>query len=280
MRIAVTGSSGFIGSKLTKALQKRNHCIIKLDIAEGMDILNFEQLKNVPEFDACVHLAANSFVPSSYERPRDFYHLNINGVINLLEICRKFQARFVFSSSYVYGSPNYLPISEDHPLNGFNPYSETKIIGERLCENYFRYFNVPSIILRPFNIYGSGQNPKFLIPIILEQAKTGKIDLLDPNPKRDYVFIDDVVEAFVKAVEFENKQFVQVNVGSGKSHSVSEVVQIVNTLYYNKLKITYANNKRINEVDDTVADISKISKLLNWQPQINLTDGLTQMIIK
>lgn len=278
MIIAVTGSSGFIGKRLVKALENRNHTILRLDITEGFDILDFTQLAHLPDFEACIHLAANSFVPNSYECPRAFYHLNLNGVINMLEICRIKHARFIFSSSYVYGVPQSLPIREDHPLKGFNPYAETKIMGEILCENYFRYFKVPAIVLRPFNVYGIGQKPDFLIPMILKQAETGTVKLLDPNPKRDYIYIDDVVDAFVKAVEMKNANFCQFNVGSGKSYSVSEVVEIANSCYHHTLHITYENHKRINEVDDTVADISTISKILNWKPAIDLPAGIKKLI--
>jgi nucleoside-diphosphate-sugar epimerase len=278
MIIAVTGSSGFIGNKLVNSLLSAGHEIIRLDIINGIDILDWDTLKEVSQFDVFVHLAALSFVPLSYEKPRDFYNLNINGVINGLELCRIHKAKFIFASSYVYGKPKYLPIDENHPLEGFNPYAETKIIGEQICENYFKYFNVPSIVLRPFNIYGQSQNDNFLIPLILKQAKTGKIKLLDSRPKRDFVFVDDVVEAFRLSVEDVNLVFEKFNIGNGKSYSVNEVVEIVNQLYGGTLHIEYDNEKRKNEVLDTVADISKTKTLLHWSPKISLEVGLSRLI--
>ncbi|MCF6222632.1 MAG: NAD(P)-dependent oxidoreductase [Flavobacteriaceae bacterium] len=278
MIIAITGSSGFIGRRLVSKLEKSGHKIIKLDVNEGIDILNWDRLLKISHFDVLVHLAAKSFVPQSYEMPRDFYNLNVNGVINGLELCRIHKAKFIFTSSYVYGKPEYLPIDENHSLNGFNPYAETKIIGEKICKDYHKYFNVRSIILRPFNIYGLGQNENFLIPLILKQAKTGKVKLLDPRPKRDFIFINDVVEAFMMAIENENVEFDNFNIGSGKSFSVDNVVGIINKLYNNSLDIEYDKVARQNEVLDTVADISKIKSQLNWEPIIGLEEGLKQMI--
>lgn len=279
MIIAVTGSSGFIGKRLVSRLEKFGHNIIKVDVNEGIDILNWNQLKTIQKFDVMVHLAAKSFVPQSYETPRDFYHLNVNGVINGLELCRIHKAKFVFASSYVYGKPEYLPIDENHLLEGFNPYAETKIIGEKICRDYHKYFDVRSIILRPFNIYGPGQGENFLIPLILKQAKTGKVKLLDSRPKRDFVFIDDVVEAFRLAVENNNVEFDEFNIGNGKSFSVDNVVRIIDKLYSNKLDIEYDKVARQNEVLDTVADISKIRTQLNWEPKIRLEEGLKRMIL-
>lgn len=279
MIIAVTGSSGFIGKRLVSRLEKFGHNIIKVDVNEGIDILNWNQLKTIQKFDVMVHLAAKSFVPQSYETPRDFYHLNVNGVINGLELCRIHKAKFVFASSYVYGKPEYLPIDENHLLEGFNPYAETKIIGEKICRDYHKYFDVRSIILRPFNIYGPGQGENFLIPLILKQAKTGKVKLLDSRPKRDFVFIDDVVEAFRLAIENNNVRFDEFNIGNGKSFSVDNVVRIIDKLYSNKLDIEYDKVARQNEVLDTVADISKIRTQLNWEPKIRLEEGLKRMIL-
>ncbi len=259
-------------------MERSGHKIIKVDVNEGIDILNWEQLKKIKQFDVMIHLAAKSFVPQSFESPRDFYNLNVNGVINGLELCRIHKAKFIFTSSYVYGKPEYLPIDENHSLKGFNPYAETKIIGEKICRDFHKYFNVKSIIIRPFNIYGAGQNENFLIPLILKQARTGKVKLLDPRPKRDFVFIDDVVEAFRLAVENENIEFDEFNIASGISFSVENVVGIIDKLYNNTLDIEYDKVARQNEVLDTVADISKARTILNWEPTVNLEEGLKKMI--
>jgi nucleoside-diphosphate-sugar epimerase len=278
MRIAITGSSGFIGTKLIVELNSSLHDIIKLDLSDGYDFSQWETIKNIPSFDVMVHLAAMSFVPHSYEKPREFYNTNVMGVVNGLELCRIHGAKFIFTSSYVYGKPFQLPIDETHALDGFNPYSETKIIGEKICKDYHKYFNIPVVILRPFNIYGEGQSDSFLMPLILKQAKVGEINLLDPRPKRDFIHVNDVVRAFIMAIEDTKIQFESFNVGSGISYSVDEVVQMVNSIYNNKLKISYKSIERKNEVLDTVADISKIKDILNWTPKIELIEGLKMFI--
>lgn len=274
MKVIVSGSGGFIGSKLVDVLKEDHHEVIEFDISEGIDILKWDTIKDTLAFDVFVHLAANSFVPASYEKPREFYHLNLLGVINALELCRLCNAKFIFSSSYVYGKPYQLPIPENHPLQGFNPYAETKILGEKICENYYKYFNVRSLILRPFNIYGKGQNENFLIPLILKQAKTGRINLLDSRPKRDYVYIDDVVNAFRIAVNNETAVFEKFNIGFGRSYSVKEIVDIVNSFYNNQLEISFQNLSRKNEILDTVADITKARTILNWIPKTDIFNGL------
>jgi len=278
MIVAVTGSSGFIGTNLVKKLRKKNHEVLEIDLNKGYDILNYASVKNIKKFDVCVHLAANSYVPKSFENPHDFYSLNIQGLVNSLELCRVFNAKLVFASSYVYGAPNYLPINENHPLQGFNPYSETKIIGEKIISDYHKYFGIKAIILRPFNIYGLNQNENFLIPSILKQTNDKKIVLQDPRPRRDFVYIDDVVSAFTLAVENQKIEFDTFNVGFGKSYSVKNIFDIINNLLGGKLIVSFSDKIRMNEVLDTVSDITKAKDKLAWTPKIDLTTGILKII--
>ena len=280
MKIAVTGSTGFVGSHLIKRLNNSGFAVIKLDIKDGIDITDWKQIRSIDKFDLLFHLAAKTYVPDSYENPRDFYYTNITSTINVLELCRIHKAKFVFASSYIYGSPEYLPVDENHPVVAFNPYSQTKIIGEQLCKRYYRDFGVSVVVLRPFNIYGIGQNENFLIPAIIKQAKSGSILLKDPNPKRDMVFIDDVIDAYVKAAEYDQKGYDVFNVGSGNSYSVLEIVNMVRDCFDHGIDVRFTNKKRKDEVLDTVADISKAKELLHWEPQTHLREGLKKMILK
>ena len=204
MIIAVTGSSGFTGKKLVAKLTSLNHEVIKLDIKEAIDITDLNNLKDIPKFDIIFHLAAMSYVPDSYQKPHDFYRVNVNSTINTLELSRKYNAKYVYVSSYVYGNPEYLPIDENHPVVSFNPYSDTKIISENLCRSYNKYFNMKVMIVRPFNIYGPSQTNNFLIPFILRQALDGKIELSDPKPKRDLIYIDDLIELYSKLITYQD----------------------------------------------------------------------------
>jgi UDP-glucose 4-epimerase len=167
-----------------------------------------------------------------------------------------------------------LPIDENHPLVAFNPYADSKILGENLCKSYFQFFNVKSIIVRPFNLYGRGQHDNFLISSIIKQATTGKIKLQSSAPKRDYIYIDDMVSAYLKLINYNNSALEIFNIGSGISHSVKEITEMINSLFNNELEIHFSEKERQNEVDNTIANIEKAKKLLQWEPQITLKEGL------
>ena len=280
MKILITGYSGFIGSFLVEKLNQTNHELILLDIIDGIDICDWQQVKNYSEIDVIVHLANLSFVPASYEQPKKFYEINYLSTLNMLELCRINDARMIFFSSYVYGHPQYQPIDENHPIQAFNPYAQTKVICESLCEGYNRDFKVPVTIFRPFNIYGTGQNPDFLIPSIIQQAKSGKIVVKDDRPKRDYIHVEDIVAAVIAAVNTQNeeKSIEKYNLGTGVSYSVKEIVDIVMSFFETNIEYLCTNEFRPNDVMDTVADISKIKEELNWCPSISIGDGLKKMI--
>ena len=279
MKILITGFSGFIGKYLLERLKQTNHELILLDIANGCDICDWEQVKHIKNIDIIVHLANLSFVPVSYEEPKKFYESNYLSTLNMLELCRLNNAKIIFFSSYIYGKPQYQPVDEHHPIQAFNPYAQTKVICESLCEGYNRDFKVPVTIFRPFNIYGKGQNPDFLIPTIIEQAKKGSIVIKDDRPKRDYIHVKDIVEAVYASIESENTATLQTyNLGTGVSYSVKEIIDIVRDLFNRDIEYHCKNEIRPNEVMDTIADISKIKSALNWTPKIDIIEGLKTMI--
>ena len=280
MKILITGYSGFIGSYLQKKLEKTEHELILVDIANGTNICDWQQVKQYEGMDVIVHLANLSFVPASYEQPKKFYETNYLSTLNMLELCRLNNAKMVFFSSYIYGHPQYQPIDENHPTQAFNPYAQTKVICESLCEGYNRDFKVPITIFRPFNIYGTGQNPDFLIPSIIQQAKTGKIVIKDDRPKRDYIHVEDIIDAIITAIETENtdKSIQKFNLGSGVSYSVKEIVDMVRGLFDTEIEYICTHEIRPNDVMDTIADISKIQNELHWKPSISILEGLTKMV--
>ncbi|MBV5281016.1 MAG: NAD(P)-dependent oxidoreductase [Paludibacter sp.] len=280
MKILITGYSGFIGSYLQKKLEKTEHELILVDIANGTNICDWQQVKQYEGMDVIVHLANLSFVPASYEQPKKFYETNYLSTLNMLELCRLNNAKMVFFSSYIYGHPQYQPIDENHPTQAFNPYAQTKVICESLCEGYNRDFKVSITIFRPFNIYGTGQNPDFLIPSIIQQAKTGKIVIKDDRPKRDYIHVEDIVDAIITAIETENadKSIQKYNLGSGLSYSVKEIMDMVRGLFDTEIDYICTHEIRPNDVMDTIADISKIQNELHWKPSISILEGLTKMV--
>jgi UDP-glucose 4-epimerase len=279
MKILVTGFSGFIGKYVLERLNFTSHELILMDLANGFDICNWEQVKHITGIDAIIHLANLSFVPASYEQPKKFYESNYLSTLNMLELCRINHAKMIFFSSYVYGHPQYQPIDEKHPIQAFNPYAQTKVICESLCEGYNRDFHVPVTIFRPFNIYGIGQNPGFLIPTIIQQAKKGSIVIKDDRPKRDYIHVKDIVDAVIAAIDSKASPTLKTyNLGTGISYSVKEIVEQVRDLFNSKIDYQCLNEIRQNEVMDTVADIRKIKTELKWEPKISITEGLKMMI--
>ncbi|MBP1662911.1 MAG: hypothetical protein H6Q19_51 [Bacteroidetes bacterium] len=280
MKILVTGYSGFIGSYLIRRLQDLQADLILCDLQNGINICNWDEVKDMKDFDILIHLANLSFVPASFRDPKKFYEVNYLGTLNMLELCRLNKARMIYFSSYMYGNPQYQPIDERHRIEAYNPYSQTKVICESLCEGYNRDFQVPVTIFRPFNIYGKGQNPDFLIPTIISQVKTGKIVIKDDRPKRDYIHVTDIVEAVILALQTPNLQptLQTYNLGTGESYSVKEIIDIIRTLSRHEVDYECTREIRPNEVLDTIADITKIKKELHWTPKISLIEGIKSMM--
>lgn len=281
-KILVTGSDGFIGSMLLKQLQQTGAEVKGIDLRSGFDITDRGQFKNLDGVNLVYHLAALMGIPYAFKHPRKVYEVNIMGTLNVLEFCRLNDInKLIFASSYVYGRPQYLPIDERHPVNPTNPYARSKVIGEELCRGFAEDHGIECIIIRPFNIYGPGQNEDFLIPSILKQIReNNKVELNDPEPRRDLLFVTDMVDAYLKAGEFKNSKFEIFNIGFGKSYSVNEIVEIVLQLIDKKIEVKYTGERRQNEIMDTVANISKASKKLNWHPEIELQKGLVSIFNK
>jgi len=278
MKVVVTGSKGFIGTQLCKTLLNLGHDIIEIDLSLGHNVEEWKTFENLPKFDYLVHLAARIFVPESFNNPRSFYQTNIMGTLNANEACRINNAKLVFFSSYAYGAPDYLPIDENHQVKSFNPYSRSKIMGEDICKSYFADFGVKSIVFRPFNIYGPNQDSRFLIPSIIEQAIEGSITLKDNRPKRDYIFIDDIISAVVKSLEYEPEGSDIFNLASGVSHSVEDIVNKTISIIGKDIKVNYLNEHRPNEVLDTVALIDKAKNKLDWEPKTSIDTGLSNCL--
>ncbi|VVB62022.1 GDP-mannose 4,6-dehydratase [uncultured archaeon] len=280
----VTGSKGFIGSHLVSSLKENEVVIEEIDIKNGIDLTNWEQLhgfiKNTFTIDMIFHLGAIVFVPYSFENPRITYVTNVVGTLNLLEIARMYDIKkFIFASTYVYGQPQYLPIDEHHPIQAISPYNRSKILGEELCKGYHQDYGLHCIILRPFNIYGTGQSKDFLIPSIIAQLASKKITLENPDPMRDYVYIDDVISAYMKAATYDGKGVEIFNIGTGVSYSVKEIVdKIINLGQMNDITVSYTHKIRENEISNIVADIQKAKEKLKWQPKMDIDSGLSTML--
>ena len=277
--ILITGSDGFVGKKLCQRLIENHDFSLQCIDIKDVDLTRWENVKEkIQPFDKVVHLAAVSYVPDSYKFPRRFYETNILSTLNILELCKEYNAGIIFASSYVYGKPQYLPIDEEHPIGAINPYAESKIIGERLCKAYHRDFGIKYAIIRPSNIYGKGQNSNFLIPTILNQLSTGNISLQSSKPKRDFIHIDDIISFYEKVIKKDFDSII-LNAGSGKSISVEKLVEMILSFSSKTdVKVYYKDQERKNEVLDVVYDISRAGEYLGWKPEVSLEKGITSLL--
>jgi nucleoside-diphosphate-sugar epimerase len=274
--ILVTGASGFIGRHLVDTLRGRGELVYTHCSRDGsIDTcpLEFENVGHV------FHLAAKTYVPDSWRSPRSFYLVNVLGTVNVLEFCRRHCASLTYVSSYVYGRPQKLPIGEDHPLAAFNPYSHTKILAEDTVRFYWSEFEVRTVIVRPFNIYGPGQAEHFLIPKLIGQAldrERCQIEVSDSRPRRDFMHVRDLTALLIAAMNAAPGNV--YNAGSGRSTSIQELVDLLNELTGQAKPLHSAENTRPAEVLDVVAGISKAQQELNWKPHLTLLDGLRETI--
>ena len=275
-KILVTGASGFIGRHFVQHARTNGSDVITADRASG-DIETEATWRAFPKADVIVHLAGKSFVPDSWREPNEFLRSNFLGTIAAVNYCRQHQARLIFLSSYAYAVRTTLPIAESSPLHATNPYALTKQLSEEVCQFFAEHYGVDVTVLRPFNVYGADQGASFLIPSIIRAVESGEaIRVRDLEPKRDYVHVDDVVRAMFAATTGPAGYSV-FNIGSGISHSVAEVIALIQTAWGTTLSVQSDGERRTNEIMDTVADIRAAEFALGWRPRISLADGLAQM---
>jgi nucleoside-diphosphate-sugar epimerase len=270
--ILVTGADGFIGKHLVGALESRGHAVRSHSLADG-DLtrrpLEYAGISHV------FHLAGKTFVPDSWADPCEFYAVNVVATANVLEFCRRSRASLSFVSSYVYGHPRVLPISEDHPLQAFNPYSHSKILAEEVCRFHAERRGTQVTIVRPFNIYGPGQDERFLIPTLVRQMlseDSGAVEVADLRPRRDFLYISDLIDLLL-ATHAHGGSGVY-NAGSGASTSIQEIGAILNDMAPSRKALVSRGESRPDEVLDVIADIRKAERELHWKPRVDIATGL------
>jgi NAD dependent epimerase/dehydratase len=304
MIVLVTGAGGFIGSHLTEALLRDGYNVRALvhynsrgswghlDALEPRLLENLEvRLGDVSDSflvrdlisgcDTVFHLAALIGIPYSYRAPSSYVATNVYGTLNVLEACRQAKVRrvIVTSTSEVYGTAKYAPINEGHPLQGQSPYSASKIAADKLAESYFCSFDLPVVILRPFNTYGPRQSARAIIPTVLTQALTGAGEIVVGNlePTRDLTFVEDTAQAFVLASGAANIEGETIHFGQGKEISIGELAQRCLKVTDSRAEIvTVAERRRPDksEVGRLLCDPAKARRLLGWEPRVTLDDGL------
>jgi len=302
-KILVTGADGFIGSHLTETLVRAgyevkafvlynsfnswgwlDHCAAdvkgKFEVFAG-DIRDPHGVKEAMKgCDAVLHLAALIAIPYSYHSPDTYVDTNIKGTLNVLQASRELGVRRVVhtSTSEVYGSARFVPITEEHPLQGQSPYSATKIAADQLAYSFYASFHLPVVVARPFNTYGPRQSARAVIPTIITQIASGKkeIKLGAVSPTRDFNFVKDTVAGFIAVLESDKGCGEVINFGSNFEISVGDTARLIAEVMNADIEIL-TDEVRLrpthSEVERLWADNSKARELFGWAPKYAELDG-------
>jgi GDP-4-dehydro-6-deoxy-D-mannose reductase len=278
-RVLVTGASGFIGRALVEKLKSRRLEIVEVDSGSG-DISDPATLERIgdAEVSRVFHLAGRTYVPDSWNDPAGFLRVNTGGTVNVVAYCRKHTIPLTYVSAYLYGQPENLPISEVSAVRPNNPYALSKFLAEQICEFYASAYGLSVTVIRPFNVYGAGQDGRFLIPSIIEQVRhSGVIHVKDLSPRRDYVYIDDLIEALIRTLG-HHAGYEVYNIGTGMSLSVSEIIETIQAVAHTSKAVVCENDRRNHEIDDVVADIRKAVSELGWSPKYSFRQGIEEIL--
>src|SRR6059036_2488824 len=303
MRILVTGGAGFVGSHLVERLLAAGHTVVILDdfndfydpqIKQGniagfandvtvyhVDLRDTESVRNLfhrEKVDAIAHLAARAGVRPSIQQPRLYYDTNVTGTLHLLEAARVTEVeRFIFaSSSSVYGASKTVPFSEDqHLTQTLSPYGATKVAGEFLCSTYSHLYQMRVVALRYFTVYGPRQRPDLAIHQFTRRIHTGKpIDQFgDGTTRRDYTYIDDIVQGTLAALEYDGALFDVFNLGESETIQLKDLIAAIEGALGKKAKINRLREQP-GDMPLTCADVSKAKELLGYNPATKFSDGL------
>ncbi|KDR94769.1 NAD dependent epimerase/dehydratase, LLPSF_EDH_00030 family [Peptoclostridium litorale DSM 5388] len=305
-RVLVTGAEGFIGSHLTERLIELGAEVTamvqynsfngwgwidtfdesmkkEINVYTG-DVREYDNVSKVVKgHDVVLHLAALIAIPYSYQSPMAYVRTNIEGTTNVLEACKEYGVEKIVhtSTSETYGTALYVPIDEKHPLQGQSPYSASKIGADKIAESYHRSFNLPVATIRPFNTYGPRQSARAVIPTIISQIISGKnqIKLGSLSPTRDFNYVKDTVEAFIKIAESDKTIGEVINSGSNDEISIGELVKLIIKITGKDVEIV-CDEERIrpqkSEVNRLWADNTKIKQRTDWLPRYSLEEGLTE----
>jgi dTDP-glucose 4,6-dehydratase len=305
-KLLVTGADGFIGSHLTEELVRRGHEVKafvlynsfnswgwldrcapevqgQFEVFAG-DIRDPHGVKQAMQgCEAVLHLAALIAIPYSYHSPDTYVDTNVKGTLNVLQAARELGLGRVVhtSTSEVYGTAQFVPITEAHPLQGQSPYSATKIAADQLAYSFYTSFNLPVIIARPFNTYGPRQSARAVIPTIITQIANGQrqIKLGAVSPTRDFNYVKDTVAGFIAALEAKQGDGEVVNFGSNYEISIGDTAQLIAEAMNTEIEII-TDEVRLrpekSEVNRLWADNTKAKQLLGWAPAYGNRDGFKQ----
>lgn len=307
-KILVTGADGFIGSHLVEQLVEEGYEVTAftyynsfnswgwLDtfppyLIDAIKIISGDVRdpngvrKAVKNVDAVFHLAALIGIPYSYEAPDNYVDTNIKGTLNVLQAARDYNLERVLitSTSEVYGTAQTIPMSETHPRQGQSPYSATKIGADYLAESFYRSFELPVTIVRPFNTYGPRQSARAVIPTIITQLlnEMEEIELGALHPSRDFVYVKDTARGFAEIAKSEDTIGEEINIATNEEVTIKELANELIDLIFPEATIVTRQQRvrpKNSEVDRLLGDNKKIKELTDWQPQFSLLDGLRETI--
>jgi dTDP-glucose 4,6-dehydratase len=303
-KLLVTGADGFIGSHLTEALVRKGHEVRAFvfynsfgsrgwldhspkEIRESLDVFSGDVRdphgvrQAMQGCDTVLHLAALIAIPYSYHSPDTYVDTNVKGTLNVLQAARQLDVQRVVhtSTSEVYGTARFVPITEEHPLQGQSPYSATKIAADQLAYSFYASFGLPVVIARPFNTYGPRQSARAVIPTIVTQIASGRraIKLGAVSPTRDFNYIQDTVAAFIAILDSDQGQGEVFNFGSNYEISIGDTLELIADIMGTRIELeTDAERLRPqrSEVERLWADNSKARRLLGWEPAYSGREGL------
>ncbi|MEK9657137.1 MAG: NAD-dependent 4,6-dehydratase LegB [bacterium] len=307
-KVLVTGADGFIGSHLVEHLLEKGFVVRAFVFYNSfnswgwLDKLDKNQLDNIETFsgdirdpngvkealkgmDIVYHLAALIGIPFSYHSPDSYVDTNVKGTLNILQTARELGTErvLVTSTSEVYGTALETPISETHPRQPQSPYSATKIAADCMTESFYRSFDLPVTIVRPFNTYGPRQSARAVIPTIITQLLDGKevIELGAISPTRDLVYVKDTIEGFFRISQTRKTLGKDVNIATQNDISIGDLAQLIINEINPKAKVI-SKEERLrpekSEVNQLLGSAEKCKQLLNWAPSISLIDGLKETI--
>jgi len=310
MKVLVTGADGFIGSHLVEALVARGHDVRAFVLYNSFN--SWGWLDHAPRYvrdnldvfagdvrdphgvkaamhgcDAVLHLAALIAIPYSYHSPDTYVETNVKGTLNVLQAARELGIKRVVhtSTSEVYGTARFVPITEEHPLQGQSPYSASKIGADQLAYSFYASFELPVVIARPFNTYGPRQSARAVIPTIITQIASGKnvLKLGAVSPTRDFNFVKDTVSGFVAALESQAGAGEVINFGSNYEISIGDTAKLIADVMGKIVEITTDEVRlrpKNSEVERLWADNRKAMEILGWQPEYGSGDGFRKGILE
>ena len=307
-KILVTGADGFIGSHLTESLLEKGYEVKAFTMYNSfntwgwLDTFSKEKINEIEIFsgdirdpngvkealkgvDAVFHLAALIAIPFSYHSPDSYVDTNIKGTLNVLQAARALETDrvLVTSTSEVYGTAQYVPIDEKHPFQGQSPYSATKIGADRLAESFYRSFNLPVTVVRPFNTYGPRQSARAVIPTIISQLLSGQteIKLGSLTPTRDFNYVKDTAAGFIAISESDKTIGEEINIATQQEISIGNLANEIIAQINPNAKIV-CDEQRLrpekSEVNRLLGCNEKIKRLTDWEPSYTLVEGINETI--